>query len=141
MKRGGRLRVMKFLAHLLLMSLLGIKSGCSTEKVRGPNWDSSMASEAPQCGAVYAVPQSRIQPISSGPEFSDYEEPNREHSQHINPGDEKRVAQLCIENTTLLKGLTDISHKFNKAVVDNRILRSDVEALLLSSILSNSMVS
>jgi hypothetical protein len=25
MKRGGRLRVMKFLAHLLLMSLLGIK--------------------------------------------------------------------------------------------------------------------
>jgi hypothetical protein len=25
MKRAGRLRVMKFLAHLLLMSLLGIK--------------------------------------------------------------------------------------------------------------------
>ncbi|CAM6079945.1 unnamed protein product [Sphagnum tenellum] len=115
MKRGGRLRVMKFLAHLLLMSLLGIK---------------------------------------------------REHSQHINPGDEKRVrrmlsnskltcwshrqeqmhlsdlemqvAQLCVENTTLLKGLTDISHKVNKAVVDNHVLRSDVEALLL---LSNSMVS
>jgi hypothetical protein len=53
---------------------------------------------------------------------------------------EMQVAQLCVENTTLLKGLTDISHKFNKAVVDNHVLRSDVEALLLSSILSNSMV-
>jgi len=65
--------------------------GCNTEKVGGPNWDSSIALKAPQCGVVYAVPQSQIHSISSGPEFSDYEEPNREHSQHINPGDEKRV--------------------------------------------------
>jgi len=33
---------------------------------------------------------------------------------------EMQVAQLCIEDTTLLKGLTDISHKFNKAVVDKQ---------------------
>jgi hypothetical protein len=42
-------------------------------------------------GQFIAVPQGQIQPISSGPEFSDYEEPNRERSQHINPGDEKPV--------------------------------------------------
>jgi len=52
---------------------------------RGPYWDPSIASKAPRCGAAYAVPHSRIQPISSGPEFSDYEESNREHSQHIKP--------------------------------------------------------
>jgi hypothetical protein len=39
---------------------------------------------------------------------------------------EMQVAQLCIENTTLLKGLRDISRKFNKAVVDNHVRRSDV---------------
>jgi hypothetical protein len=48
---------------------------------------------------------------------------------------------MCREYNTVEGGLTDISHKFNKAVVDNHVLRSDVEALLLSSILSNSMVS
>ncbi|CAK9198618.1 unnamed protein product [Sphagnum jensenii] len=130
MKRGGRLRVMKFLAHLLLMSLLGIKSGCNTEKVGGPNWDSSIALKAPQCGAVYAeLSNSKLTWWS-----------HRQEQMHLSDL-EMQVAQLCVENTTLLKGLTDISHKFNKAVVDNHVLRSDVEALLLSSILSNSMVS
>jgi len=42
---------------------------------------------------------------------------------------EMQVAQLCVENTTLVKQLTDISHKFNQAAVDNRVLKSDVEAL------------
>jgi hypothetical protein len=40
-----------------------------------------------------------------------------------------QVAQLRVENTTLVKRLTDISHKFNEAAVDNRVLKSDVEAL------------
>ncbi|CAK9198539.1 unnamed protein product [Sphagnum troendelagicum] len=121
MKRGGRLRVMKFLAHLLLMSLLGIKSGCNTEKVGGPNWDSSIASKAPQM-----LSNSKLTCWS-----------HRQEQMHLSDL-EMQVAQLCVENTTLLKGLTDISHKVNKAVVDNHVLRSDVEALLL---LSNSMVS
>jgi uncharacterized protein YhaN len=41
---------------------------------------------------------------------------------------EMQVAQLRVENTTLVKRLTDISHKFNEAAVDNRVLNADVEA-------------
>jgi hypothetical protein len=40
-----------------------------------------------------------------------------------------QVAQLRVENTALVKQLADISHKFNKAAVDNRALKSNVEAL------------
>lgn len=40
-----------------------------------------------------------------------------------------QVAQLRVENTTLVKRLTDISQKFSDAAVDNRVLKSDVEAL------------
>ncbi|KAG6552193.1 hypothetical protein Mapa_006041 [Marchantia paleacea] len=42
---------------------------------------------------------------------------------------ETQVAQLRVENTTLVKRLTDISQKFSDAAVDNRVLKSDVEAL------------
>jgi chromosome segregation ATPase len=42
---------------------------------------------------------------------------------------EMQVAQLRVENTALVKQLADISHKFNKAAVDNRALKSNVEAL------------
>jgi len=110
----------------------------------------------PQCGAVSAVPQRKTRPITSGSEISD-DDPEMEHGHNIYPGDEKRVrrmlsnresarrsrrrkqahlselemqvAQLRVENTTLVKQLTDISHKFNQAAVDNRVLKSDVEAL------------
>ncbi|CAK9877923.1 unnamed protein product [Sphagnum jensenii] len=110
----------------------------------------------PQCGAVSAVPQRKTRPITSGSEISD-DDPEMEHGHNIYPGDEKRVrrmlsnresarrsrrrkqahlselemqvAQLRVENTTLMKQLTDISHKFNQAAVDNRVLKSDVEAL------------
>jgi hypothetical protein len=40
-----------------------------------------------------------------------------------------QVAQLRVENTALVKQLADISHKFNKAAVDNHALKSNVEAL------------
>ncbi|CAM6022011.1 unnamed protein product [Sphagnum balticum] len=110
----------------------------------------------PQCGAASAVPQRKTRPITSGSEISD-DDPEIEHGHNMHPGDEKRVrrmlsnresarrsrrrkqahlselemqvAQLRVENTTLVKRLTDISHKFNEAAVDNRVLKSDVEAL------------
>ncbi|KAL6007307.1 hypothetical protein ACLOJK_032804 [Asimina triloba] len=42
---------------------------------------------------------------------------------------EAQVAQLRVENSTLLKRLSDISQKYNEAAVDNRILKADVETL------------
>ena len=38
-----------------------------------------------------------------------------------------QVSQLRVENSTLLKRLTDINQKFNEAAVNNRILKADVE--------------
>ncbi|KAK9083590.1 hypothetical protein Scep_030061 [Stephania cephalantha] len=42
---------------------------------------------------------------------------------------ETQVSQLRVENSSLLKRLTDISQKYNEAAVDNRILKADVETL------------
>ncbi|WKA03172.1 hypothetical protein VitviT2T_021298 [Vitis vinifera] len=42
---------------------------------------------------------------------------------------ETQVAQLRLENSSLLKRLTDISQKYNEAAVDNRVLKADVETL------------
>ena len=39
------------------------------------------------------------------------------------------MAQLRVENSTLFKQLTEITQKFNDALIDNRVLKSDVEAL------------
>ncbi|ONK67451.1 uncharacterized protein A4U43_C05F200 [Asparagus officinalis] len=42
---------------------------------------------------------------------------------------EAQVSQLRVENSALLKRLTDINQKYNEASVDNRILKADVETL------------
>ncbi|KAE9611970.1 putative transcription factor bZIP family [Lupinus albus] len=42
---------------------------------------------------------------------------------------EKQVNQLRGENSSLLKRLTDISHKHNESAVDNRVLKADIETL------------
>ncbi|CAL9053071.1 bZIP transcription factor RISBZ2-like isoform X2 [Musa acuminata AAA Group] len=42
---------------------------------------------------------------------------------------EVQVSQLRIENSSLLKRLTDINQKYSDAAVDNRILKADVETL------------
>ncbi|NP_001312947.1 light-inducible protein CPRF2-like [Nicotiana tabacum] len=42
---------------------------------------------------------------------------------------ETQVSQLRVENSSLLKRLTDISQKYNEAAVDNRVLKADVETL------------
>ncbi|XP_039141095.1 bZIP transcription factor RISBZ2 isoform X2 [Dioscorea cayenensis subsp. rotundata] len=42
---------------------------------------------------------------------------------------EAQVSQLRVENSSLLKRLTDINQKYNEAAVDNRILKADVETL------------
>ncbi|KAJ0966436.1 hypothetical protein J5N97_027574 [Dioscorea zingiberensis] len=42
---------------------------------------------------------------------------------------ETQVSQLRVDNSSLLKRLTDINQKYNEAAVDNRILKADVETL------------
>ncbi|XP_034690669.1 light-inducible protein CPRF2-like isoform X2 [Vitis riparia] len=42
---------------------------------------------------------------------------------------ETQVSQLGVENSSLLKRLTDVNQKFNEAAVDNRVLKADVETL------------
>ncbi|XP_008786076.2 bZIP transcription factor RISBZ2-like isoform X1 [Phoenix dactylifera] len=42
---------------------------------------------------------------------------------------ETQVSQLKVENSSLLKRLTDINQKYNDAAVDNRVLKADVETL------------
>ncbi|KAL2511744.1 Basic leucine zipper 63 [Abeliophyllum distichum] len=42
---------------------------------------------------------------------------------------ETQVSQLRVENSSLLKKLSDISQKYNEAAVDNRVLKADVETL------------
>ncbi|XP_065853506.1 light-inducible protein CPRF2 [Euphorbia lathyris] len=42
---------------------------------------------------------------------------------------ETQVSQLRVENSSLLKRLSDISQKYNDAAVDNRVLKADVETL------------
>ncbi|KAF7138906.1 hypothetical protein RHSIM_Rhsim07G0075400 [Rhododendron simsii] len=42
---------------------------------------------------------------------------------------ETQVSQLRGENSSLLERFTDISHKYNEAAVDNRVLKADVETL------------
>ncbi|GLT74093.1 hypothetical protein SLA2020_459140 [Shorea laevis] len=42
---------------------------------------------------------------------------------------ETQVSQLRVENSNLLKRLTNISQKYNEAAVDNRVLKADVETL------------
>ncbi|OVA20845.1 Basic-leucine zipper domain [Macleaya cordata] len=42
---------------------------------------------------------------------------------------EAQVAHLRLENSSLLKRLTDVNQKYNEAAVDNRILKADVETV------------
>ncbi|XP_061337997.1 light-inducible protein CPRF2-like [Gastrolobium bilobum] len=42
---------------------------------------------------------------------------------------ETQVNQLRGENSSLLKRLTDVSHKYKESAVDNRVLKADVETL------------
>jgi hypothetical protein len=39
------------------------------------------------------------------------------------------VAQIRVENSSLLRRLADVNQKFNAAAVDNRVLKADVETL------------
>ncbi|KAK0581635.1 hypothetical protein LWI29_016222 [Acer saccharum] len=42
---------------------------------------------------------------------------------------ETQAGQLKVEHSTLLKGLTDMNHKYDEAAVNNRILKADIETL------------
>lgn len=53
---------------------------------------------------------------------------------------EMQVQQLRVENSSLFKQLNEITQKFNDAAVDNRVLKSDVEALRAKVKMAEDMV-
>lgn len=53
---------------------------------------------------------------------------------------EMQVAQMRVENASLFKQLTEITQKLNNALVDNRVLKSDVEALRAKVKMAEDMV-
>lgn len=53
---------------------------------------------------------------------------------------EIQVAQLRVENSSLFNRFTEINQKYNEASVDNRVLKSDVEALRAKVKMAESMV-
>ncbi|PON73830.1 Basic-leucine zipper transcription factor [Parasponia andersonii] len=53
---------------------------------------------------------------------------------------ETQVAQLRVENSSLLKRLTDVSQKYNEAAVDNRVLKADVETMRAKVKMAEEMV-
>ncbi|KAF2298459.1 hypothetical protein GH714_023640 [Hevea brasiliensis] len=59
----------------------------------------------------------------------DENEGETEITENMDPADAKRVAQLGVENSSLLKRLSEINQKYNEAAVDNRVLKADVETL------------
>ncbi|KAJ8759433.1 hypothetical protein K2173_006964 [Erythroxylum novogranatense] len=44
---------------------------------------------------------------------------------------EKQVSQLLVENSLLLKRLKGINQRYNEAAVDNRVLKADVDTLMV----------
>ncbi|XP_064972588.1 light-inducible protein CPRF2 isoform X2 [Musa acuminata AAA Group] len=50
----------------------------------------------------------------------------RRKQEHLN---ELEVSQLRVENSSLLKRLTNMNEKYNEAAADNRVLKADVETL------------
>lgn len=53
---------------------------------------------------------------------------------------EMQVAQLRVENNTLMQRLQEVSHMHKEASVDNRILQADVEALRAKVKMAEGMV-
>lgn len=53
---------------------------------------------------------------------------------------EMEVAQMRVENSSLFNQLTEITQKLNNALVDNRVLKSDVEALRAKVKMAEDMV-
>ncbi|XP_018830240.1 light-inducible protein CPRF2-like [Juglans regia] len=53
---------------------------------------------------------------------------------------ETQVSQLRVENSSLLKRLTEISQNYNEAAVDNRVLKADVETLRAKVKMAEEMV-
>ncbi|CAL9211014.1 unnamed protein product [Musa hybrid cultivar] len=52
----------------------------------------------------------------------------RRKQEHLNEL-EAQVSQLRVENSSLLKRLTNMNEKYNEAAADNRVLKADVETL------------
>ncbi|KAG0567839.1 hypothetical protein M758_7G110700 [Ceratodon purpureus] len=119
----------------------------------------------PEYGAM--VPPTRSRAVTSGSDVSDDDESEQGHN--VAPGDIKRVkrmlsnresarrsrrrkqahlseleaqvAQLRLENSTILKRVTEISLKFQEAAIENRVLKADVATLQAKLKMAESLVS
>ncbi|KAK8968332.1 Light-inducible protein CPRF2 [Platanthera guangdongensis] len=88
--------------------------------------DDELDGEAENIGNVDPSDAKRIRRMLSNRESA--RRSRRRKQAHLSELD-TQVSQLRVENSSLLKRLTDISQKYNEAAVDNRILKADVETL------------
>lgn len=138
-------------------------SGASTELANTPPVGIPALPPKPEVDTMTR----RLKPITSGSELSDDDErdllnqnlprselkrvkrmlSNRESArrsrrrkqEHLSEL-EMQVAQLRVENTTLMQRLQEVSHMHKEASVDNRILKADVEALRAKVKMAEDMV-
>ncbi|KVH92082.1 Basic leucine-zipper, C-terminal [Cynara cardunculus var. scolymus] len=116
--------------------------------LKGPGKDGGGPIGIPSLQGIQKKPAIPVKSATSGSsrELSDDDEldGDTETTQNMDPTDAKRVrrrkqahlteletqvSQLRVENSSLLKRLTDISQKYNEAAVDNRVLKADVETM------------
>lgn len=88
--------------------------------------DDELDGEAENFGNMDPLDAKRIRRMLSNRESA--RRSRRRKQAHLSELD-TQVSQLRVENSSLLKRLTDISQKYNEAAVDNRILKADVETL------------
>ncbi|MQL92776.1 hypothetical protein Taro_025411 [Colocasia esculenta] len=113
------------------------------KRMRRPAWAELqiLRSDEPSYG-WYLMIQKRCQPVALLRMVSNRESArrSRRRKQAQLADLELQVDQLRGENASLYKQLTDASHQFTDAATDNRVLKSDVEALRIKVKMAEDLV-
>ncbi|CAL9104642.1 unnamed protein product [Musa textilis] len=88
--------------------------------------DDELEEEADTTKNADAVHMKRVKRMLSNRESA--RRSRRRKQEHLNEL-EAQVSQLRVENSSLLKRLTNMNQKYNEAAADNRLLKADVETL------------